>query len=96
MRALKWAIGVMSVLIVAGVAVIGVTIVRRLSALPGPTMARVLDEPAGSRIAGIASVPEGMALLLQGGGPDRVVVIDAKSGRSAVWVTLPTDRVPPN
>ena len=47
MQGLKIAVIVMSVLIVAGVAVIGVTIARRVYVAPGPLAEMLLDEPAG-------------------------------------------------
>ena len=89
MRALKAAVIVMGVLIVAGVAVIVVTIVRRLSspsASPTPSTQAVvpstlLHEPLGTHIASVAASPDRLALTLQGGGPDRVVVIDTRSGK---------------
>jgi hypothetical protein len=81
MRALKMLTIGMAVLIVAGVVVLGVTIARRLGT-PAPSMAAtvLLDEPAGTRIAGIAALQDRLAVQLQGGGPDRVLLLDAKSG----------------
>ncbi len=91
MRALKAAVIVMGVLIVAGVAVIAVTIVRRMSG-PGAgvgTVARaVLDEPAGTRIAGLSVAADRLAVQLQGGGPDRVVVLDTTAGRVIARIGL--------
>ena len=82
MGGLKLAVGVMSVLIIVGVAVIGVTITRRLAGVPAPIAAPVqLDEPAGTRIVGIAALPDRIAVQLQGGGPDRVRLFDAKTLR---------------
>jgi hypothetical protein len=81
MRMLKAAVVVMGVLILAGVTVLVVVIVGRLSAPAGPPMRAVLDEPAGTRIVAISALPDRLALQLQGGGPDRVVVLDMRSGR---------------
>ncbi len=82
MGGLKLAVGVMTVLIVVGVAVIGVTITRRLSSSASPLAAPVqLAEPAGTRIVGIAAVADRLAVQLQGGGPDRVRLFDAKTLR---------------
>jgi hypothetical protein len=67
-------------LIVAGVAVLGVTIVRRLSVPTGSQAARTLDEPAGTRMMAVSGAGDRLALLLQGGGPDRVVLLDPHSG----------------
>lgn len=76
MRALMVLVVAMGVLIVAGVAGLIAVVVSRAGAQRGPAFASaVLDEPAGTRIAGIASMGDGLALRLQGGGADRVVVV---------------------
>ena len=82
MRTLKAAVIVMGVLIVAGVITIAVTIAQRLGGggTPAHAVAAVLDEPAGTRIAQIAALPDRLVLSLQGGGADRVVVLDLRSG----------------
>jgi len=90
MRGLKIAIALMTVLIVLGVAVIGVTIVRRVS---GPSAAHpaaplLLDEPAGTRMVGIAALPDRLAVQLQGGGPDRIVFLDPKTGAAIGHLSL--------
>jgi len=72
---------VMGVLIVAGVAVIATTLVTRMSGGGAPVASVVLDEPVGTGIAGVALGPAGMAVQLHGGGPDRVVLVDTKTGR---------------
>ncbi len=91
MRALKAAVVIMGVLIVAGVMFVGTVIVRR-SLAPPSGAARVaemvLDEPPGTHIAEISPLPEGMALRLEGGGPDRVVVVDLRSGHRLGGVKL--------
>jgi hypothetical protein len=69
----------MGVLIFAGVAVIGVTILHR-AATGGATGDVLLDEPAGTRIAAISPAGNRLAVLLTGGGADRVVLLDG-SGR---------------
>ena len=77
MRALMGLVVGMGVLIVAGVVgLIGVVASRVASHRAPALSAVVLDEPAGTRIAGIASLGDGLALQLQGGGADRVVVVD--------------------
>jgi hypothetical protein len=82
MRALKVAVVVMAVLIVVGVGVLAALIVRRVAEVPSGTVRSVLDEPAGTRIVGMAAWPtDRLALQLQGGGPDRVVMLDMRSGR---------------
>ncbi len=83
MRALKTLTLVMAVMIVAGTATLAVLIVRRV-AIPvsGASATIRLDEPPSSEIAAIASEGPGqLALLLRGGGPDRVVVVDLASGK---------------
>jgi len=89
MRALKVAVVVMGVLIVAGVAGLGVALTR-LVVTGAPILAPVvLDEPAGTRIAGISASPDRLAVQLSGGGvPDRVVVLDLRSGRPIVRAAL--------
>ena len=81
MRMLKLAVVVMGVLIVLGVTTIAVVITKRLSTASGPPMQAVLDEPAGTRIVGVSLASDRLALQLQGGGPDRVVVLDQRSGQ---------------
>jgi hypothetical protein len=84
MRALKIATILMGVLIVLGTIVVVVTVVRRTmfapARFPETAFAAVLDEPAGTVIAGIASVRDRLAVQLHGGGVDRVVIIDPVSG----------------
>ena len=84
MRALKMATILMAVMIVAGVGILGVTILRRLNGpAGGPAFAvqAVLDEPPGTRIAAIAGLQDRLAVQLQGGGPDRVLFLDPHRGR---------------
>lgn len=84
MRGLLALVVGMGVLIVAGVAVIGVTLVHRLSraAIVAPMPAEtVLDQPAGTQINGVAGWGDRLLLSLRGGGPDRVVIVEAGSGR---------------
>ncbi len=103
MRALKIATVVMGVLIVLGTTGLLVALARR--GLPAgcprvPSQLRreaplavTLEEPEGTRIVGVTAVQDRLAVQLQGGGPDRVVLIDpAQSGRggsggSCAWRT---------
>ncbi len=78
----------MGVLIVVGVVVLGVTIVRRVSTPALPANAGTLDEPAGTRIVGVTQVADRLGLLLQGGGADRVVLFDPRTGRTTPLVAL--------
>ena len=99
MRALKIAVVVMGVLIVVGTIGLVVGIARRSSAPVAPpvasvaaalpaSLAAVLDEPAGTHIAGIAAVRDRLAVQLQGGGVDRVVLIDPATGAVAGHISL--------
>ena len=83
MRALKIAVIVMGALIVAGTVGLITEVIRRLSMPVAPVVAAVaavLDEPSGTRIAGIAAVQDRLAVQLQGGGADRVVLVDPRTG----------------
>lgn len=90
MRFLKVLVIVMGVLIVVATTALVVLIARRIGgAGPAPTaIAVLLDEPAGTRIAAIASAGERLAVQLQGGGPDRVVLVDPRSGAVAGRIGL--------
>jgi hypothetical protein len=92
MRALKIATIAMGVLIVLGTMTLVVLVARRSAAPAGGTAAvaasAVLDEPAGTRIAGIATVQDRLAVQLQGGGADRVVFVDPRTGTVVGRVSL--------
>jgi len=82
MRFLKVLTIGMAVVILVATTVLIVIIARRLSApaaLPSELALR-LDEPAGTRIVGITTAADRLALLLQGGGADRVLLVDPRSG----------------
>ncbi|HXT81131.1 MAG TPA: DUF6476 family protein [Acetobacteraceae bacterium] len=89
MRMLKFVTVAMAVLIVLGTTVIVVTIIRRTSA-PAATspMALMLDEPAGTHIMGVAAAGDRLAVRLEGGGPDRVMLIDPHAGTVAGRISL--------
>jgi hypothetical protein len=94
MRALKIAVIAMGVLIVVGTTALIVVVAHRLSSPPSlvatlpASLAAVLDEPAGTRIAGIAAVRDRLAIQLQGGGADRVVLIDPDTGAVTGRISL--------
>jgi hypothetical protein len=98
MRALKIATIVMGVLIVAGTTGLIVVIAHRMSGRAAvsasvagtspASVAAVLDEPAGTHIAGIAAAGDRLAVQLQGGGLDRVVLIDPASGAVTGRISL--------
>jgi hypothetical protein len=95
MRVLKIAVVVMGVLIVLGTMGLVIGIARRsappsvppVAALPASVSAE-LDEPAGTRIAGIVALRDRLAVQLQGGGPDRVVLIDPATGTLVGRISL--------
>jgi len=89
MQALKALTIVMGVLIIGGTAVLGVVLARRMGG--GGSTAQIsvlLDEPGGTRIAGIATAGDRLAVQLQGGGPDRVVLIDPRTGAAVGRIGL--------
>jgi hypothetical protein len=92
MRALKAAVIVMGVLIVAGVTTIVVTIVSRTvnsgSGASAVAAQVVLDEPAGTHIVGTSLAADRLAVQLQGGGGDRVVLVDTHAGRVIARIGL--------
>lgn len=89
MRALKVLVVVMGVMIVAGVAVLLAVIAQRVGGGgAGAVASAVLSEPAGSRIAGSSLGGDRLALQVQGGGPDRVVVLDLRSGKVVARAAL--------
>ena len=89
MRLVKVLAVVMGVMILIGTTVVVVTIIKRTAGGSAAIhVAVVLDEPTGTRIGGIAALSDRLAVLLQGGGPDRVVLIDAHTGNQAGSVAL--------
>ena len=97
MKAVKLAVLVMGVLILLGTAVIIGTVIRRAtSGAPAATAATtggapfvaLLDEPAGTAIAGIVPARDLLAVHLRGGGPDRVLLIDPATGATIGRLSL--------
>jgi hypothetical protein len=79
----------MGVLILLGTTVLVVAIVKRSAAPPSSGAVMVtLDEPTGTRITGVAGVADQVAVALQGGGPDRLVLVDPRSGVIAGRISL--------
>ncbi len=84
----------MGVLIVIGTVTLGVLIARRAAPLArvGPAASNpfstVLDEPAGTRITQVIPIQDRLALHLQGGGPDRVTLIDPRTGGRSGTILL--------
>jgi hypothetical protein len=75
MRGLVALTVVMGVMIVAGVLVVGVTIMHRMAGGGGAAVNAVLDEPAGTHMVAVGSDGGRLAVVLSGGGPDRVVLL---------------------
>lgn len=89
MRLLRIAVVVMGVLIVAGTVALVVVLVQRASSRsPASAGPATLDEPPGTRIVGASAAQDRVAVQLQGGGPDRVVVVDTRTGRVVARVAL--------
>ena len=88
MGILKVAVVVMGVLIVAGTVGLFVVLAQRMSAGSTVIASAVLDEPPGTHIVNVSVAADRMALQLQGGGPDRVLWIDTKTGRVVGHVAL--------
>ena len=92
MRGLKIATVVMGVMILAGTGIMLTLMIKRSSSVPVvsiPTdLVSVLEEPSGSRIVGISVVQDRLALLLQGGGADRVVLVDPRTGKAMGRISL--------
>lgn len=96
LRMLKVAAIVMAVMIVLGTTTLFVMMAKK--GMSGPTaasptpvasqVAAVLDEPPGTRIVGIAAVADRLAVQLSGGGADRVVLLDSRTGQVAGRVAL--------
>jgi len=84
MRALKAAVVIMGVLIVAGTIALAVVIANRFGSR-NTVMVGIeasLNQPAGSRIVGIAGAGERFAVHLTGGGlPDRILLVEPVRGR---------------
>ena len=81
----------MGVLILLGTTVVILTIAHRMTgprARPERTISLHLDEPAGTRIGGIAGAGDRVAVELQGGGTDRIVLIDPDTGAVTGRITL--------
>ena len=90
MRFLKALTIGMGVLIVVATTVLVVIIARRLAgpAAPPASVVVQLEEPDGTRIAGIAATGDRVAVQLQGGGPDRVLLLDPRTGAVAGRIAL--------
>lgn len=92
-RVLQAAVVGMGVLIVAGVIVLGATIARRIAgpaapAMPAGPALTLLDEPAGTHVVQVTATADRLAVLLQGGGADRVLLLDPATGQIVGRIAL--------
>ena len=95
MRVLKFLVVLMGVMIVVGTTTLVVLVVQRGAfsgggsgtAHSGP-IERLLDEPVGTTIARIEAAGDRVAVHLHGGGPDRVLLIDPRTGLITARVGL--------
>jgi hypothetical protein len=88
MQALKFLVGAMGLLIVAGIVVVAVTIYSRASRMAGPSPAAgdfagtALPIPPGCRLGEMTSAEGRIWLRLEGGEAcDRLLVLDAATGK---------------
>ncbi len=88
MRWLMMAVVVMGVLIVAGVVTIGMVLFQRMSPGAAAIAARCSTSPPARALPAPRWGPDRLAVQLQGGGPDRVVLVDTKAGRVLGRVSL--------
>ena len=104
MRGLMTAVIGMGILIAVGATVLVVLLVQRMSSAVAPNAsaviaspvvvtgametAAVLDEPAGTHIAALSLGGDRLAVQLAGGGPDRIVILDMRTGRIAARAAL--------
>ncbi|WP_248710535.1 DUF6476 family protein [Sediminicoccus sp. KRV36] len=95
MRALKFLVVAMGVLIVAGTVTLVVLLVQRAggggAGASLPPMS--LNLPAGSRILGVAGAGERFAVHVQRPDGDRILLLDAQTGR-VVGEVIPGAAVP--
>ncbi|MCK8787497.1 DUF6476 family protein [Roseomonas sp. NAR14] len=92
LRALKWLVGVMGVLIVVGTVALVAVIVQRLGSARLPVaegMAPLsLRQPEGTRIAGMAASGERLAIWVVRPDGERVLLVDPRNLRPAGEVRL--------
>ncbi|MDO9709379.1 DUF6476 family protein [Paracraurococcus lichenis] len=82
MRALKVLVVVMGVLIVGGTVTLAMLLVQRVGGAGGGTRwEAALDQPEGTRIAGVAATESGIGVLVTRPDGDRVLVVEPKRGR---------------
>jgi Flp pilus assembly protein protease CpaA len=81
-RVLNVLVVVMGVLIVGGTVALGVLLVQRVGSPAGSGRWEVaLEQPEGTRIAGIATAEGGIGIWVVRPDGDRVLLVDPKQGR---------------
>ncbi|WP_207538427.1 DUF6476 family protein [Sabulicella rubraurantiaca] len=84
MRALKFLVVAMGVLIVAGTVTLVVLLVQRAGGRSGDAARLALDLPAGTEIVSVSGAGDRFALLLRDtNGRSRVLFVDGRTGRPA-------------
>ncbi len=85
----------LGILIVAGFGVVVATLAHRMiegghrSAVTPPAQTTAaLGEPPGTRIGSLVAAGDRLAVLLQGGGADRVVLLDPRDGTRLGTIVL--------
>ncbi|ABI61748.1 hypothetical protein [Granulibacter bethesdensis] len=88
---LKAAVILMGVLIIAGVVALAILIPQRMGGagwFQQGAQSISVPAPSGSRIASVGLSDKRLALHLQGGGPDRVVIVDMATGAVRAQIVL--------
>ncbi len=97
-RALLGLVIGLGVLIVGGFAVVVTTLAHRVLApeRTAPADASItLGEPPGTRVGALVADGDRLALLLQGSGSDRVVLIDTRDGSRVGTISISGPARPP-
>ncbi|WP_237213178.1 DUF6476 family protein [Falsiroseomonas oryziterrae] len=83
MAALKWLVGVMGVLIVAGTVTLVVLIVQRAGGDRGAAVsgAQHLGQPAGTRILSVAETEGRLVVLVARPDGERILFVEPRRGR---------------
>jgi hypothetical protein len=97
-RALKILVVAMGVLIIAGTVTLVALIVQRAGGFSsgGARLGLGLEQPAGTRISGIAGLDQALAIWVQRpDGTESVLLVDPRRGRTLGEITPGAAGVPP-